>query len=794
MMSTAFCQTPQSAPAPRGVPSAVPSTRDTAQGRWTVSRGDALQQKDAEPDQNSVAATGKRPRPELFSVASSQSLWPQVAGVATVYYLNANADSTDPAEEAANANIQTAINTFNADFTNLIQWVPWTSGTGNYVEINLNGGDYSGECEANEGYEGVAAQPMGGSAACTVGTILHEMGHVIGLYHEFQRPDRNTYVNVNYANVIKGSWSNFEILTENVQTLGLYDYASLMQYPPYSFSRNGAPVIETIPAGIPLGSVEGVPVPAKVDYSAGDKEAIERLYGAAPTKVTITSNPVGLEVEVDGAMVPTPQTYTWALNSTHTLAVANGVQTLSGDIENSTTSATFYYTYGRWNDSTAQSHTITVSPGMGGPAFPSSAPQVSTYTANFIQLVPYSTTIAPSGSGTASVSPSPQSYSGASGQFFVARQAATLTASPSSGWNFYQFNNGPFWLPGGLGANPKAFYVPDTGNPIDTTVYFSNLPVYTVDISPQPAVPTLGMYVDGQFYDAPANFSHYYDYSGQPTPMWTTGSSHTLAAVTPQYPYSINSRYVFSQWSAGGTPVSPANATYSISSLPAAGTSYVATMTPQFAPATNFSYPPCGGTGTLSPASPTGDGFYPAGQVLTYSATPTAGYAWDFAGWTFDLAGTTTPANLTANDETLVFANFNTVAAPLALTSLSPGSAYAGGSAMTLTLTGTGFAPDSYVVVNGTYKTVTYVSSTELQVQLTAADIASPGTFQVYVENFPSGWNGCANFGYQMFTVDRRNSISPGFALRHLGELSIDECGDNQHDFSKADQHGRGQS
>jgi len=99
------------------------------------------------------------------------------------------------------------------------------------------------------------------------------MGHIIGLYHEFQRSDRNNYVTVNYNNVIKGSWGNFEILTDNVQNLGLYDYASIMQYLPYSFTRNGGPVIESIPAGIPMANAEGVPGNAVVDYSAGDKEA-----------------------------------------------------------------------------------------------------------------------------------------------------------------------------------------------------------------------------------------------------------------------------------------------------------------------------------------------------------------------------------------------------------------------------------------------------------------------------------------------------------------------------------------
>jgi len=708
------------------------------------------------------AGAAGRPRPQFLTAASPQYLWPRVGGVATVYYVNANANSMNAAEMAANANIAAAIGTSNADFSGLLQWVPWTSVEAdgpNYVEINLNQYDSTGECEANEGYEAAPAQPMGGSVTCAVGTILHEMGHVIGLYHEFERPDRNNYVTVNYNNAIKGSWGNFEILTQDVETLGLYDYASLMQYPSYSFSRNGGPVIETIPAGMPLGSFEGLPAQASADYSAGDKEAIDRLYGAPPTQVTVTSNPVGLQVEVDGEAVTTPQIYAWPLNSTHTLAVASGVQTLSGDIENSSTLANFYYTYGRWNDSTAESHTITVLPGDGGAGFPATSPQVATYSANFIQLVPYTAPqISPGGSGSATISPAAKTYTNTSGQYLVARQLATLTAAPNSGWSFYEFNNGPYWLPGGLSANPKVFYVPDTGNPVDPTAEFTNTPVFTVNTTPNTFSSNLYADVDGEFFYTPKNFSSSWDST------WTAGSSHTLSLYSPEYPYSSNSRYAFSQWNANGVAQTPANTTLSIPSLPATSTSYVAAMTPQFAPATNFSYPPCGGTATLTPASPTGDGFYPKGTVLTYTATPTPGYSWEFAGWSFDLTGTSTPATLTANDETLVNANFNIVNSPLTLTGISPASALIGGPAFTLTLTGTGFSPDSIVgaIVGAgspTYPTVTYVSANELTVQIPATDIASAGALQVYVENFPTNqsWTGCANFGYQTLTVHGAN-------------------------------------
>ena len=416
-------------------------------------------------------------------MAYNSSLWPKVAGVATVYYVIDSA--SDP---SATPKIQTAINQFNADFPGLIQWVKWTSSKGpNYVDINLSASDTSGQCEALEGYEAKPAQPMTGSTSCTVGTILHEMGHIIGLWHEQSRPDSGTYVTLHYGSVIKGSWSNFLPPADNSQYLTTYyDYASLMEYPSFSFTSNGNPVIETIPAGMPLSSIEGVPVPATVDYSAGDKEAIKRLYGAPPTQVTVTSNPVGLKVVVDGTTITTPKNFSWALNSTHTLDVATGVQTLTGDIANSTTSATFYYTYGRWNDSTIAEpyhhrHTrqwracLPIDLAQGHDLFGEFHPARSLHRRD---LLPPAKEQSPSRL-------QPLTYAGATGSFFVARQKVALTATPTSGWKFYEFNNSPFWLPGGLGLEPKTFYVPDTGNPVNTTAEFTNQTVFGISVTPE---------------------------------------------------------------------------------------------------------------------------------------------------------------------------------------------------------------------------------------------------------------------------------------------------------------------
>src|SRR5207249_612663 len=65
------------------------------------------------------------------------------------------------------------------------------------------------------------------------------------------------------------------------------------------------------------------------------------------------------------------------------------------------------------------------------------------------------------------------------------------------------------------------------------------------------------------------------------------------------------------------------------------------------------------------------------------------------------------------------------------LSSLSPSSAAAGGAAFTLTATGTNFISSSVVRWNGADRTTTYVSSTRLDAQITAADIATAGSASV---------------------------------------------------------------
>ncbi|CEF59685.1 Astacin-like metalloendopeptidase [Strongyloides ratti] len=85
-------------------------------------------------------------------------------------------------------------------------------------------------------------QPISLAKYCysTVGYILHEIGHALGLPHEQSRSDRDDYVTINFTNIIKGTQSNFKKIVndlyKNFSTQ--YDFNSMMHYRPRDFAIN----------------------------------------------------------------------------------------------------------------------------------------------------------------------------------------------------------------------------------------------------------------------------------------------------------------------------------------------------------------------------------------------------------------------------------------------------------------------------------------------------------------------------------------------------------------------------
>lgn len=124
-----------------------------------------------------------------------------------------------------------------------------------------------------------------------------------------------------------------------------------------------------------------------------------------------------------------------------------------------------------------------------------------------------------------------------------------------------------------------------------------------------------------------------------------------------------------------------------------------------------------------------------------------------------------TPGGGTSNAAVFTIGNSNP--SPT-ITSLSPSSGTAGGGGFTLAVNGTNFANGvSTVRWNGTNRTTTYVSATQLTAAISAADIAAGGTALVSVVNsIPGG----GTSGNSSFTINNPSptisSISPDTATR----------------------------
>jgi len=112
---------------------------------------------------------------------------------------------------------------------------------------------------------------------------------------------------------------------------------------------------------------------------------------------------------------------------------------------------------------------------------------------------------------------------------------------------------------------------------------------------------------------------------------------------------------------------------------------------------------------------------------------------------------------------------FTIIVPPPTITLLNPSSAIAGGVAFTLTVTGTDFVPASTVQWKGSARTTTFVSSTQLQATITAADITTIGAAKVTVVN-PAASGGAS--GASTFFVG--SSGGANFAVITINQAAQD--------------------
>ncbi|MBB5235340.1 M12 family metallopeptidase [Deinococcus budaensis] len=135
----------------------------------------------------------------------------------------------------------------------------------NYVQISYNTGT---TCSSSLGMVG-GRQTLSLADRCTVGTIMHEFGHAMGLFHEQTRPDRDQYVAIQWNN-IPADWQSQYQIRPGSAGYGAYDFDSIMHYPAYF---DGKLAIKPLSSAVDLNRMG-----QRSGYSGTDVSTINALY------------------------------------------------------------------------------------------------------------------------------------------------------------------------------------------------------------------------------------------------------------------------------------------------------------------------------------------------------------------------------------------------------------------------------------------------------------------------------------------------------------------------------------
>jgi len=168
------------------------------------------------PDQQKEAEEGK------FTFGSIRTgLWTKRGETVTIPY---TMDGTIGGSKKAQGALKGAFDDYHK-FT-CLRFVP-RSNERAYIHFRTGGG-----CSSPVGMTGGQNRITLASGCWSRSTVIHEIGHSIGLHHEQSRPDRDSYIKVRWENIPDHIEYNFKKQSrDRVDSRGTkYDYRSVMHY------------------------------------------------------------------------------------------------------------------------------------------------------------------------------------------------------------------------------------------------------------------------------------------------------------------------------------------------------------------------------------------------------------------------------------------------------------------------------------------------------------------------------------------------------------------------------------
>ncbi len=121
------------------------------------------------------------------------------------------------------------------------------------------------------------------------GTICHEIGHALGLVHEHQRSDRDSYLAILTTNLLPGTEANFVRLGNTLNT-GPYDFLSVMHYRRDAYSVEPGVLNTLVPLPAYAAFLELIGQQTEQVLSPGDRAGMAIKYGPGPTLGNVVTN------------------------------------------------------------------------------------------------------------------------------------------------------------------------------------------------------------------------------------------------------------------------------------------------------------------------------------------------------------------------------------------------------------------------------------------------------------------------------------------------------------------------